>query len=114
MSWSPTGVALATLAPGATRELMIGPTMLLLARVGPVVYAVDSACPHVGGLLADGTLAGRRLSCPVHHAVYDVATGEVLVDPFGIDPPQGNAAPLSCYPTRLVDGMVEVDLPGTA
>ena len=46
--------------------------------------------------------------------VYDVATGAVLVDPFGIDPPQGNAAPLSCYPTRLVDGMVEVDLPGTA
>jgi nitrite reductase/ring-hydroxylating ferredoxin subunit len=110
MTWKPTGVALATLGPGTTRELLIGTAMLLLARVGPLVYAVDSVCPHVGGLLSDGVLGGRRLTCPVHGAVFDVANGNVLVDPFGIDPPEGGVGPLSCYPTRIVDGMIEVDL----
>ncbi len=35
---------------------------------------------------------------------------EVLVDPDGVDPPQGVAQPLRTYPTRAVGGMVEIDI----
>jgi nitrite reductase/ring-hydroxylating ferredoxin subunit len=89
----------------------LGTSPVLLARVGPLVFAVDAVCPHAGGLLAEGSLAGRRLECPVHGAVFDVATGEVRRDPFAIDPPRGGVTRLGCYSTRVVAGMVEVDLP---
>lgn len=111
MTWKPTGVAAATLSPGTVREVLVGPSSILLARVGPLVFAVEAVCPHQGGLLADGALAGRRLTCPVHGAVFDVGNGGVLADPFGIEPPAGGVAPLSSYPTRVENGMVQVDLP---
>ena len=110
MSWRRTGVALDTLRPGTTREVVLGPYQVLLARVGPLVFAVDGLCPHAGGPLVEGSLAGRRLECPVHGAVFDVASGEVRKDPFAIEPPRGGATRLGCYPTRVVGGMVEVDL----
>jgi nitrite reductase/ring-hydroxylating ferredoxin subunit len=111
VTWKKTGVSAGTLLPGTTREVVIGATSVLLARVGPLIFATEAVCPHLGGLLADGTLAGRRLTCPLHAAVFDVGTGAVLVDPFGFEPPQGMLAPLSSYPTRTDAGMVEVDLP---
>jgi nitrite reductase/ring-hydroxylating ferredoxin subunit len=111
MTWKPTGVAAETLKPGATREVLVETTMVLLARVGPLVFAVDAICPHLGGLLADGTLAGRRLTCPQHGAVFDVGNGAVLGDPYGIEPPAGDVAPVGSYPVRIAAGMVEVDLP---
>jgi nitrite reductase/ring-hydroxylating ferredoxin subunit len=43
--------------------------------------------------------------------VFDARDGAVLEDPFGITPPSGGVDPLTRYPTRVVGGMVEVDLP---
>jgi len=111
MTWKKTGVAAETLKPGAMLEVMVDTTAVLVARVGPLVFAVDAVCPHLGGLLADGSLAGRRLTCPLHEAVFDVGNGNVVRDPFGVEPPEGAVAPLSSYPTRIEHGMVEVDLP---
>lgn len=111
MSWKATGIAAETLKPGAMREVMVGTTAILVARVGPLFFAVDAICPHLGGLLVDGELAGRRLTCPVHGATFDVAAGAVLIDPFGVEPSEGGVSPLSSYPTRVAAGMVEVDLP---
>ena len=90
---------------------MVGPRSVLLARLGSAVFATESICPHIGGLLADGALAGPRLSCPEHGAVFDVTTGKVIADPFGVEPPEGGVDPLTTYPTRVVGGMIEVDLP---
>jgi len=97
--------------PGGMLEVMVETTPILLARVGPVVFAIDAVCPHLGGLLAEGTLAGRRLTCPLHTAVFDVGSGAVLADPFGLEPPEGGVAPVESYATRTEAGMVEVDLP---
>jgi len=110
VTWKATGLVLSSLAPGTTREVIVDSAAILLARVGPLVFAVDAVCPHIGGLLADGSLAGRRLRCPLHEATFDVGTGAVLIDPFGVDPPEGAVGPLAVYPTRVVDGRVEVDL----
>ena len=111
MTWKNTGVAVSALAPGALLEVVVDATTIVLARVGPLVFALDAVCPHIGGLLGDGTLAGRRLTCPVHGAVFDVGTGAVLADPFGVEPPEGGVSPVTVYPARIEAGMVEVDLP---
>lgn len=104
-------MALETLPSGSMREVMVGATSLTLARWGEVVAAVEALCPHLGGSLADGTLDGPRLRCPLHGATFDARTGEVLEDPFGLVPPEGGVDPLTVYPTRVAAGMIEVDVP---
>lgn len=111
MSWKPTGVAATTLVPGSLREVRVGSSSVLLVRLAEEIHALDPYCPHAGGVLGEGTLEGRRLACPVHVAVFDASSGEVLEDPFGITPPEGGVDPLTLYPVRIVDGTIEVDLP---
>jgi nitrite reductase/ring-hydroxylating ferredoxin subunit len=111
MTWQRTGVAEPTLRVGNLREVMVGSTSVLLVRLPQGIFAVDAICPHLGGLLADGTLAEARITCPVHGAAFDATDGSVLADPFGIEPPEGGVAPIVTYPTRVEAGMIEVDLP---
>jgi nitrite reductase/ring-hydroxylating ferredoxin subunit len=111
MTWRKTGIAEATLPLGGLREVLVGSTSVLLVRLARGILAVDAICPHLGGLLADGTLVEAHLTCPVHGAVFDVTDGSVVADPFGIDPPAGDVAPIATYSTRVESGMIEVDLP---
>ncbi|MCI4372681.1 MAG: Rieske (2Fe-2S) protein [Thermoplasmata archaeon] len=111
MPWKATGVAAAAFVPGTLREVTVGGSALLLVRGAEEIRALDPYCPHAGGVLAEGTLEGSRLACPVHAAIFDTATGGVIEDPFGISPPTGGVDPLTLYPVRVVAGMVEVDLP---
>jgi nitrite reductase (NADH) small subunit len=110
MSWVATGVAVETVPVGAVREVTAAGRSVLLVRTADGVFAVDAYCPHEGGVLADGWVEGRRLSCPVHQAVFDAVDGHVVADPFGIEPPQGGVGALRHFPTRVAAGMVEVDL----
>jgi len=111
MGWLPTGVAIGAFPPGSMREVHIAESSVLLVRIADAVRAVEAVCPHAGGILADGDLSGDRVRCPVHGATFDALTGRVLADPDGIEPPEGAVAPLAAYPTRVVDGLVEVRLP---
>ncbi len=38
-------------------------------------------CTHQGGPLADGTLEGYEVECPLHGAKFDIRTGEVTNPP---------------------------------
>jgi len=40
------------------------------------VFAVDNRCPHKGGPLAEGMLAGDAVVCPLHAFRFEFATGE--------------------------------------
>lgn len=48
------------------------------------VYAVQAACPHRGGPLADGLVGGTTLICPLHAWKFDLATGHALFGDCGI------------------------------
>ncbi len=41
-------------------------------------FALDATCPHRGGPLADGIVAERSVTCPLHERRFDLATGEGL------------------------------------
>jgi len=109
--WRSTGVALATLAAGTKREVLIEGATVLLARVGPGVFAMEGICSHQGGLLADGALENEQVTCPQHGAIFDVTTGQVIADPDGVVPPTGIATALPKYPTKVEGGIVWVELP---
>jgi nitrite reductase/ring-hydroxylating ferredoxin subunit len=111
MTWVKTGIAAATLPDSRPQELLIGPRTLVLVAGAGILHALEGICPHLGGLLAEGTVEGDRLTCPLHGAVFAVSTGAVVADPFGLEPPEGGVDPVRRFPTRVVSGMVEVDLP---
>lgn len=65
------------------------------------VFAVQAACPHRGGPLADGLLGGTTLICPLHAWKFDVKTGKVLSGECG----------LKTYPVRIDEsGWILVNL----
>jgi NADPH-dependent 2,4-dienoyl-CoA reductase/sulfur reductase-like enzyme/nitrite reductase/ring-hydroxylating ferredoxin subunit len=54
---------------------------VLLARDGTTVWAVDGACSHYSGPLAEGLKVGETVRCPWHHACFNLKTGEALGAP---------------------------------
>ena len=54
---------------------------VVLARDGRDVWAVDGACTHYSGPLAEGLKTGHIVRCPWHHACFDVRTGEATGAP---------------------------------
>ncbi|QDU93399.1 Rieske (2Fe-2S) protein [Lignipirellula cremea] len=72
--------------PGEAREFVAAGRMVALYHVDDEFYAIDGVCPHQGGPLGKGTLAGCTVTCPWHGWQYDVRTGkhcslESLVQP---------------------------------
>jgi len=52
-----------------------------LVRVGSVVHAIASACPHKGGPLGLGQVQHGAIACPWHRFRFDLATGRSLTNP---------------------------------
>ena len=61
---------------GEGRSYRVGETTVAVFRPrGGGVFAVQSDCPHRGGPLADGLVAGGKVVCPLHGFAFDLATG---------------------------------------
>ena len=56
------------------------------------VFALKDRCPHKGGPLSQGIVHGHAVTCPLHHGVIDLASGE----------PTGADAGKACPPTGPV------------
>jgi nitrite reductase/ring-hydroxylating ferredoxin subunit len=50
---------------------------IALAMINGQVFAIDAVCSHKGAPLEEGKLEGYNLTCPWHHAVFDVRNGKV-------------------------------------
>ena len=89
---------------GLGRPFRVGDRLIAVfrARSGKV-FAVDGVCPHRGGPLADGMLAGDQVVCPYHAFRYDGRTGEC---------DQAGSCSVATYPIRVTGGKVEVTLGG--
>jgi nitrite reductase/ring-hydroxylating ferredoxin subunit len=71
-------------------------------NVGGSYYAIENTCPHRGGPLAEGMVAGEEVICPWHGSRFNVKTGSVLTPPAS----QG----VESFPVRVAGDDVEVDL----
>ncbi|SAI73101.1 3-phenylpropionate dioxygenase ferredoxin subunit [Bordetella ansorpii] len=51
--------------------------------VGNCRYSIPRHCPHRAGRLDHGFISSARgtVSCPLHHSVFDLATGMQLAGP---------------------------------
>ena len=132
---------LADLPEGAMRRVSHGDLDVLVAHTPAGVLAVDDRCPHMAAPLSIGELDGCVIACPLHEGRFDLCSGDVArmpttggLDPDGVyhptwspagrdpklDPPGKKAEArrltrvrrFRYYPLRIVDGRIEVALPG--
>ena len=93
----------AEVGDGQARVVEVDGRSVAVFNVAGRFYAIDNVCPHRGGPLADGMLAGDQVVCPYHAFQYDGRTGEC--DPAG-------SCSVATYPIRVTGGKVEVTLGG--
>jgi nitrite reductase (NADH) small subunit len=87
------------LASGQCREVLAGDTPVALCNLDGRFHALGNRCPHRGGPLGQGALAGNLLLCPWHAWAYDVATGVSDVN---------SEISVAVYETKVEDGFVWV------
>jgi 3-phenylpropionate/trans-cinnamate dioxygenase ferredoxin subunit len=85
------------------RSCRVGEREIVVCHTKNGVFALDNVCTHAFARMSEGYLKGTRLTCPLHGATFDVCTGAALAGPATI--------PLTTYPTRIVEGRIEVELP---
>ena len=73
---------------------------IVLFNIAGNFYAIADLCTHDEGPLGEGDLDGFDLICPRHGARFDIRTGQAIRLPA--------VTPTKSYPTRIVDGVVEV------
>jgi 3-phenylpropionate/trans-cinnamate dioxygenase ferredoxin subunit len=132
---------LVELPPGALRRVSFGDLDVLLAHTALGISAVDDRCPHMSAPLSIGDLEGCVVACPLHGGRFDLASGdpEMMPNTGGLDPDGGHhptwtppgrepkldppgrktearrltrVRRLRYYPLRIVDGVIEVAIPG--
>lgn len=74
---------------------------LAVCRLEGAFYAFDGKCPHRGAQLAEGTLQGGLLVCPLHHFKFNLKTGRCLM-PVHLR--------LRGYPVREEAGELKIEL----
>ncbi len=85
------------------RRLDLGGREIAVFNLGDRAMAVENRCPHRGGPLSDGIVAGDTVVCPLHSWKVCLSTGSVVKP--------SEAACVSTYQTRLKDGHIYVALP---
>ena len=73
------------LSPGESKVCEADGQKIALFNVDGTLYAIENTCTHVGGSLSEGTLIGDQITCPLHGAQFNVASGKVLGPPAGSD-----------------------------
>ncbi len=73
------------IAPGGLKAIKAENNEILLGNYKGDFYAVQKRCGHMSAPLDMGTLDGFILTCPLHHAQFDIRTGEALSGPVPRD-----------------------------
>jgi nitrite reductase (NADH) small subunit len=58
------------------RSVTVAGRRIAVFRTPDGFRAIEGRCPHAGGPLADGIVADRCVTCPLHGWRFDLTTGE--------------------------------------
>lgn len=73
---------LSTVPRGSARAVTVGRYEVALFNVDGNFYALENACPHQGGPIADGWVAGLTVTCPWHAWCFDLRSGKMTLGDF--------------------------------
>ncbi len=63
---------------GEGRVFRLKQNEIAIFRLESGMVATDNRCPHLGGPLADGIVAGDEVVCPLHGHRFNLKTGESI------------------------------------
>ncbi|HEY5719859.1 MAG TPA: non-heme iron oxygenase ferredoxin subunit [Gammaproteobacteria bacterium] len=90
----------AELPPGRWKVVDVDGAQIAVFNVAGSYHAIEDLCTHDGGELAGGTVEADQVVCPRHGARFCLRTGAALTPPA--------YDPVDTFPTRVVDGTVQV------
>ena len=90
----------AAIAHGDYASVEVDGVFVAVFNVDREFFAIDDVCTHDGGGLAGGEVEDHQVICPRHGARFCLRTGQALTPPA--------YEPVKSYPTRIVDGYLEV------
>ncbi|WP_348674576.1 non-heme iron oxygenase ferredoxin subunit [uncultured Abyssibacter sp.] len=93
---------LADLPPGSKKVVKLDGKPVLLCNYKDRIFAVSNICSHQYKLLHGGRVRHGKITCPVHGARFDLATGEALDLPA--------TEPIETYDVRVEGDDIEVSL----
>ena len=82
----------------------LGGKSIVLFNLAGKLFAIGDVCSHDNGPVGDGEVEENEIICPRHGARFDIRTGKATSLPALVDIP--------AYPVRVVEGMVEIGVPG--
>jgi nitrite reductase/ring-hydroxylating ferredoxin subunit len=87
------------IAPGGMKAIELNGEEIVVCNCSGTFHAIARRCGHMNAPLDLGTLDGSVVTCPLHCAQFDAATGAALSGPVpahggGETPPPGIAAML--------------------
>jgi nitrite reductase (NADH) small subunit len=99
--------------PREGRRARIGDRDIAIFNLGPSTQpgtddrflATENRCPHAGGPLCDGIVAGGSVVCPLHGWKVNLANGSVE------RPAGANDRCITTYPIRVEDGVIVIGVP---
>ena len=89
--------------PREGRALRVGDREIAVFNLGDRFLAVDNLCPHKGGPLSDGIVAGHTVVCPLHARKINLETGAV-------ERPANESACVRTYVTRREGETVTIEI----
>lgn len=92
--------------PGNSATISVDGMPVAIANIDGAYYAFQSLCPHQGTKLGGRPVVDGQIECSQHSSRYDVATGLCVQPSF----PDGFNQNLMTFPTRVIDGVVQVQI----
>lgn len=85
-----------------TQRLTFDGRDVCLTLIDGQVHAISDVCPHRGASLSEGIVRDGCVTCPSHLWRFSFIDGAKQAD---------DRTRVPVYPTRIVDGIVEVEVP---
>ncbi len=93
------------LPSGTACTVMSGDLEVAVFNVAGELFAIDNACAHTGGPLAEGVVRDGAVTCPFHWWRFDLRTGRRK---------GGDHIRQQTYAVEEIDGTIVVDVPEPA
>lgn len=93
-----------------TKTVMVENKPVIVSKLDDKFYAVDAVCTHMHGYLPAGKIEGACITCPVHHAQFDLKNGKMLKDVPGIMKMMGSSAKdLGAYELKVDGDLIKIN-----
>ena len=89
--------------PGGAIRVVVEGVPVAVFNLSGELRAIEARCPHRGGPLERGPVAGHTVTCPLHGSQFDIDTGQVKRGPAMLG--------VKTYAVRVDGATLVVDVP---